>query len=408
MMATGRTRTATVRQLSLDERWLKGTLAEIDAEWLRCFEWNRGQETIFPSFTVSRHPLRMRRWLSQLSNQAAMDWNHMSIDPHSNPALRRVWDEQRLVAGPWFLITSHVLPSDLVKRTWAEETIRYCCIGPVVVDGQVVASLTWMSQHPFSFIQQEKARHLLQQASEQWRTGFGLDRRSPAPSSRMDDVFHAQDLVRREIAERLHGRVQSVLLVAMEKIRGVAAEVAEHEAQQMLKDVEELLESMRETEIRPLSHRLYPGMIHTGVRAALLSLSQMWAGAVRVDIETNPEFDWLDAPLDNRIAERARLALYFVAEEAVLNAVRHGQATAILVRLECQAGQVIMRIEDNGSGLDPSVRDPGIGIESILARLEPLGGHYQLSDAPSGQGALFVVTLPLEPRGCLARSGDVG
>jgi signal transduction histidine kinase len=67
------------------------------------------------------------------------------------------------------------------------------------------------------------------------------------------------------------------------------------------------------------------------------------------------------------------------------------------VRLAPVDGDVLLEISDDGVGahLEAALAAPGIGLESVLERVEGRGGRAQISTAP-GQGTTIRVWLPAE------------
>ncbi len=89
------------------------------------------------------------------------------------------------------------------------------------------------------------------------------------------------------------------------------------------------------------------------------------------------------------------LHLYRIAQEAVTNAIRHGQAKTITLRLAVAHGHLELRIADNGLGLPagaPSAdeRPPGsgMGLRIMRYRAGMIGGD--LAFAPNPGGGLVV------------------
>jgi signal transduction histidine kinase len=88
-----------------------------------------------------------------------------------------------------------------------------------------------------------------------------------------------------------------------------------------------------------------------------------------------------------------------ILHEACSNAVRHGGATRIDVRLAVSSGRLEMRVQDNGRGFDPDVAlaSAGVGVRSMTERLQRRGGCLRFEPAPE-RGATLVVGLPLARR----------
>jgi signal transduction histidine kinase len=91
-----------------------------------------------------------------------------------------------------------------------------------------------------------------------------------------------------------------------------------------------------------------------------------------------------------------------VIHEAVANAARHGNATEIAVQVECLAGEVLIRVEDDGRGFPFEGRrtleellDENLGPQRIMQRVLDGGGRMQVESSPAG--ARLTVRLPAEP-----------
>jgi signal transduction histidine kinase len=92
----------------------------------------------------------------------------------------------------------------------------------------------------------------------------------------------------------------------------------------------------------------------------------------------------------------ARTALARMVREAVTNAVRHGGAKTITIRLERDHEAATLTISDDGQGFDPVAaerRQRGLGLRSLRARALELGGHARVESSP-GTGSSVVVVVP--------------
>ena len=85
-------------------------------------------------------------------------------------------------------------------------------------------------------------------------------------------------------------------------------------------------------------------------------------------------------------------ALYRVTQEALSNVMRHARAKTVHVSATVTQDQVVLRIADDGRGIDTEFR-PGIGLSSMRTRLESGGGHLRVTpNTPSG--TLIEARLP--------------
>ena len=94
-----------------------------------------------------------------------------------------------------------------------------------------------------------------------------------------------------------------------------------------------------------------------------------------------------------------RLGLYRVAEEAIANALKHSEASKVVVRLGVGADTETLQlsIEDNGRGFDPETTPRGLGLTTMDDYLAAIGGTYTLETAP-GQGTRATATIQLNHR----------
>ncbi|HUI07519.1 MAG TPA: PAS domain S-box protein [Verrucomicrobiae bacterium] len=82
--------------------------------------------------------------------------------------------------------------------------------------------------------------------------------------------------------------------------------------------------------------------------------------------------------------------LYRIAQEAVSNAIRHGQATRIWIRLVWKKNKLTLRIRDNGKGFSKrQAVKRGIGIRSMRYRANLIGSLLAIESQP---GAGTIVT----------------
>ncbi|QDV61896.1 Blue-light photoreceptor [Crateriforma conspicua] len=77
--------------------------------------------------------------------------------------------------------------------------------------------------------------------------------------------------------------------------------------------------------------------------------------------------------------------LYRIAQEAVTNAVRHGEAANIRVRLGFRDDQWSLRIQDDGVGISKKPNaDRGMGLRTMDYRAGQIGGQIQIGPRPDG------------------------
>ncbi|MBX3739825.1 MAG: sensor histidine kinase [Akkermansiaceae bacterium] len=98
------------------------------------------------------------------------------------------------------------------------------------------------------------------------------------------------------------------------------------------------------------------------------------------------------------LPERMRTHLFRVGQEAINNALHHGQPRHIHVRMEAADGQMRLSVADDGRGFDPSTApgpDQGhFGLSSLSERLIRLGGSLDITS--SEKGTILTAQVPCD------------
>lgn len=87
------------------------------------------------------------------------------------------------------------------------------------------------------------------------------------------------------------------------------------------------------------------------------------------------------------------VAAYRIAAEAAHNALRHGSARKVSIRLTRTPQSLELMVSDDGRGFVPETATRGVGLSSMRERAEEIGGEYTLATSP--QGTTVLVIFPL-------------
>ena len=194
-------------------------------------------------------------------------------------------------------------------------------------------------------------------------------------------IIEAELAERRRLERDLHDGVQQHLLsitarltTAMTRTSDQQATVAFGQARDGLKDVL--------AELRDLAHGIHPALLSQGgLAAALEAVAERLPLPVRVT-----------APA-SRIGAAVEATLYFVACEALANAVKHARADSATITISIGESQVDMDIADDGiGGITPGGRAAG-GLANIIDRVSALDGEVTI-DSPPGQGTRLTLRIP--------------
>jgi PAS domain S-box-containing protein len=104
-----------------------------------------------------------------------------------------------------------------------------------------------------------------------------------------------------------------------------------------------------------------------------------------------------DRPL-GRLDREAERHLFRIAQEAVNNAVAHGKAKRIEIRLGAKSGEGLLTVLDNGVGLPEGLRPPdGTGLHNMAYRARLIGGRIEVRRRSRG-GTTVLCAFPLSGR----------
>ena len=128
----------------------------------------------------------------------------------------------------------------------------------------------------------------------------------------------------------------------------------------------------------------------------LMSALQQWAGEVEDLFKIRCQLECSTPVLidDDAVATH----LYYVAREAVNNAIKHGHARKIAIRLSSERGQGALSICDDGCGIDDTAPgSKGMGLHLMNYRARMVGGSLDIQRVAGG--TMVTCWFPLNPKG---------
>ena len=132
-------------------------------------------------------------------------------------------------------------------------------------------------------------------------------------------------------------------------------------------------------ELRELAHGLPPAQLEAGLGPALRELARR----VPVRVEVKAPGERFDRGLET--------AAYFIACEAVTNAVKHADATRIVLSAERENGRLVVSVMDDGAG--GATPTPGSGLSGLADRVAAHGGSLRI-ESDRGAGTTLIAELP--------------
>ncbi len=208
------------------------------------------------------------------------------------------------------------------------------------------------------------------------------EQRVSALALQRSDILDAVASERRRIERNLHDGVQQQL-VAIGLDLGMAEQQIGHDPER----ARELIGNARFKvqgsigELRQLGRGLHPAILEDrGIDAALSAVVS--GSAIPISVHVDPDLD-----LSTDVGE----TVYFVANEAIANVLKHAGARVASVHVAKVAANVRVTVHDDGvGGVDAS---RGTGIAGIRARVNAVDGSFTIS-SPTGGPTTLIAEIP--------------
>jgi len=213
-----------------------------------------------------------------------------------------------------------------------------------------------------------------------------------------DRITETEEEARRKLARNLHdGPTQTIAAIAMRL--NFARRLIRRDAEAAESEIQTLEEIARQTtkEIRHMLFTLRPLILESkGLVAALHQLASKLeeTHGQRVEVEAQPGVaDGLD------LSKQA--VIFFIAEEAVNNAHKHGEAANIRVGLRNAGGdRIALEVWDDGVGFNVGAVDANyeqrgsLGMVNMRERSDLINGVLRIESA-EGKGTQITLEVPL-------------
>jgi signal transduction histidine kinase len=186
---------------------------------------------------------------------------------------------------------------------------------------------------------------------------------------------------RRRIGTDLHDGVGQEL-TGLSMIAATLLILLERESRPEMKIAEKIKDGLQRTlaQVRTLSRGMNPVDIDSeGLMSALSEMSTQLSALVGVQCSFQ-----CDEPVLIRDNETAT-QLFRIAQEATTNAIRHAHPDRVTISLERSDHHVVLRIMDNGSGIDAdNSRASGMGLRTMAYRARMIQGDLDVRPLDGG------------------------
>ena len=206
---------------------------------------------------------------------------------------------------------------------------------------------------------------------------------------RMVAVLEAE---RRRLARELHDTVSSNLTAVRLDLEIMEKQLSENDLTELNDRVSDCAALVADAAIttREISSDLHPAVLdYMGIIPALKDLGEKFSRRTSIEVAV--------AGMDPgvRLPAETEIALFRIAQEALMNCAKHSRAGSVAISLDCNFERVQLSIADDGIGFDApelghSGKSPGLGLLTMQERAEAIGGKCRIESTPGKETRVII------------------
>ncbi len=206
-------------------------------------------------------------------------------------------------------------------------------------------------------------------------------------------VVTVQEEERKRLSRELHDDLGQALIAHVLNLRSLQMEFPMQD-ELLSKKLDALITDTNQTinKMRLLAQDMRPTLLDTlGLRSAMETYCREFS--LRSSL---PIIFEVDANIPE-MSDVYSITLYRTLQETLTNVIKHSKAKQVWVELTVDERQIVLTIQDNGSGfsMEEDSSTKGIGITGLRERLTLVGGELVISSS-AAKGTIVSAHLPME------------
>lgn len=201
-----------------------------------------------------------------------------------------------------------------------------------------------------------------------------------------DAMLAGQEQERSRLARDLHDGLGGMLAGVKLKLSDIVENHQQSNDMELYKVVSQLDNSV--LELRRIARNMMPEtLIRFGLETALKELcDSLQTPSLRIEFQSYH--------LRKDIPQPVQITIYRIVQELLTNALKHAQASAVLVQCSQNENRMFITVEDDGEGFDVKLpqHNKGLGLSNIQNRINYLKGKIEIQSSP-GEGTTVNVEV---------------
>lgn len=198
------------------------------------------------------------------------------------------------------------------------------------------------------------------------------------------------DQTLKEVARDLHDEVGQLLTFSILQISNLEKAPAEKQPNMMV-EIQACVKDALEA-VRSISRGLSPDVVNAfGLKP---SIEQLFDRAAK---RTGLAFELEDNDQTEIYDPSARIITFHLIRESLTNAVRHAEASKILLRMRQEGNDAVIELIDNGKGIQAdTAAKPSMGVVTMQQRAALIKGTLTIGNAAE-RGTCVTLRFPNQP-----------
>jgi signal transduction histidine kinase len=220
------------------------------------------------------------------------------------------------------------------------------------------------------------------------RAAVAVDLSERVARDAVQRVVAAQEAERRRLARELHDETGQTLTSILLGLKSVEERADDGATRDAIAELGRQVASAMQ-DVRRIALELRPKVLDDyGLVSALERLASSFQTQTGISVDLEAQIG------GDRLPNEVETALYRIVQEGLTNMAKHAGPSRASVLVTPKNGSVLVVLEDNGRGFDPSVARNGLGLEGMRERVELLEGRMTV-ESSAGAGTTLVVEVPV-------------